>query len=112
MSDIPSPKSSAAKTETYEVSEGQRKSTITCKIQGYEGVPTDAKMFANLILAQLKLLDAIGKNQQNKGNKLEPVVWCLTEAAVIDNIASFSITAVSKDWYKKTLADAKAKGDK
>lgn len=103
---IPTPAEQGdGKITAVEIPEYIKKSTINCTIRGLKGVPLKATHFANLIIAQVGLLTSVQKNTKDAKGKL---VWCITEAAIIGEDGSFSVTGYPKSAYDKVLAEAKA----
>lgn len=67
--------------------------------------PVEAKMFAELIVNTVNLLEAVGENM-SPGND---TVWAMTEAAIIGEHATFTVAPYSRADIDAYLAEQEAR---
>ena len=103
---IPTPPAPEGATiEAFCVPKSLEKRTIVLTVNCHKDTPLPARRFAALIQAQVGLLEAIDKEQNGGKRTLE---WCVTEAAVIGDRASFSVTGYHRAAFVKSLRKARA----
>lgn len=77
--------------------------TVQLKAKG----PVDARIFAKLVTTTIKLLEAVGKNV----NPDNDTYWCLTEAAIIGEHATFTLSPYSRAAVGQHLAEQEARDE-